>query len=141
MSVDFFLDTNVFVYSFDGSSPGKRDVACSLISEALRDGGGAISWQVVQEFLNVALHKWELPMTEGDAQTYLNMILRPLCVVYPSEPLWRAALSIQAQSQYHFYDSLVVASAVHCGAKVLYSEDLQDGRFFGDLEIRNPFLN
>jgi len=39
----------------------------------------------------------------------------------------------------HFYDNLIVASALQCGARILYSEDLQEGRRFGDLEIRNPF--
>lgn len=139
MSADYFLDTNVLVYSFDNDAPAKRDTARKLIAAALRQGNGAISWQVVQEFLNVALHKWEEPLSVGDANEYLNGILEPLCSVFPSPTLWRTALSIQAQSQYRLYDSLIVAAALQCGAKTLYSEDLQAGRRFGDLEIRDPF--
>jgi predicted nucleic acid-binding protein len=93
----------------------------------------------VQEFLNVALHKWEEPMGAEDANEYLNGTLEPLCAVFPSATLWRNALSIQVQSQYRFHDSLIVASAPQCGAEILYSEDLQAGRQFGNLEIRNPF--
>ena len=139
MNADYFLDTNVLVYSFDNNAPARRDTARKLIAAALRRGNGFVSWQVVQEFLNVAMHKWEKPMSVGDANEYLGGTLEPLCAVFPSSTLWRSALSIQAQSQYHFYDSLIVASALQCGAKILYSEDLQTGRRFGDLEIRNPF--
>lgn len=139
MNADYFIDTNVFVYCFDENEPVKREIAQKLIAAALRNGSGAISWQVVQEFLNVAMHKWEAPMTAGDANDYLSTILEPLCTVFPSASLWRTALSIQAQSQYRFYDSLIVASALQCGTKILYSEDLQSGRKFGEMEIQNPF--
>ncbi len=139
MSVDYFLDTNVLIYSFDTSAPAKRKKAENLIAAALRQGSGAISWQVVQEFINVALHKWERPMTTADAVEYLSSTLEPLCTVFPSPTLWRTALALQTQSQYRFYDSLIVASALQCGAKILLSEDLQSGRRVGDLEIVNPF--
>ena len=139
MSVEYFLDTNVLVYSFDETAPAKREKSQALIEAALRSGRGAISWQVVQEFLNVALHKWERPMAPGDSVEYLGATLEPLCSVFPTATLWRSALALQIESQYRFYDSLIVASALQCGAKILYSEDLQAGRRFRDLELRNPF--
>lgn len=139
MSVEYFLDTNVLVYSFDETAPAKQEKSQALIESALRSGRGAISWQVVQEFLHVALHKWERPMTPGDAVEYLGATLEPLCSVFPTTTLWRSALSLQTESRYRFYDSLIVASALQCGAKILYSEDLQPGRRFGNLELRNPF--
>lgn len=139
MSAEYFLDTNVLVYSFDDEAPTKRDLARELIARALRDGSGVISWQVVQEFLNAALHKWEKPMSPGDASDFLNGTLEPLCMVFPSATLWRSALSLQATSRYRFYDSLIIAAAQQSGAGILYSEDLQAGRQFGPLRIRNPF--
>lgn len=78
-------------------------------------------------------------MSAEDANEYLNGTLEPLCAVFPSATLWRSARTLQVQSQYRFYESLIVASALQCGANILYSEDLQAGRRFGDLEIRNPF--
>lgn len=139
MSVEYFLDTNVLVYSFDETAPAKREKSRELIGAALRTGRGAISWQVVQEFLNVALHRWEQPMDAREAVEYLGATLEPLCSVFPTTTLWRSALSLQTGSQYRLYDSLIIASALQCGAKVLYSEDLQSGRRFGNLELRNPF--
>ncbi|MFT7513289.1 MAG: putative nucleic acid-binding protein, partial [Candidatus Omnitrophota bacterium] len=45
------------------------------------------------------------------------------------------------QTQYRYYDSLVVASAIHAGASRLYSENLQHGRTIAGLEIINPFVD
>lgn len=137
MSVDYFLDTNVLISSFDDRVPAKRDIAQRLIATALRQGCGVISWQVVQEFLNVALHKWEEPMNAGDAAEYLSGTLEPLCAVFPSANVWRSALSLQAQGQYRIYDSLIVASALQSGSSILYSEDLQADRRFGNLESKH----
>ena len=136
----FFLDTNVLVYSFEEREPEKRDKARELIEQALESHTGVISWQVVQEFLNVALHKWKKPMGAVDAHEYLQITLLPICKIYPSAETWMAALRIAEESQYRFYDSLIVASAIQSGASILYSEDLQQGRRFGNLEIRNPFI-
>ena len=139
MSAEYFLDTNVVVYSFDKSAPAKREKSVNLIAEGCAKVRVQSVGRWCRSFLNVALHKWKRPMSPGDAMGYMGTTLEPLCAVFPSASLWRSALSIQIQSQYCFYDSLVVASALQCGARVLYSEDLQDGRRFDELEIRNPF--
>lgn len=57
MNAKFFLDTNVFVYSFDSSAPQKQKKSQALIEAALESQTGSISWQVVQEFLSVATRK------------------------------------------------------------------------------------
>lgn len=139
MSVDVFLDTNVFVYTFDATAPEKRERARELVRGALDSGNGAISWQVAQEFLNVARHKFESPLTPGEAADYVDEVLRPLWKVPSSPDLLHDALTIQRQSEYGFYDSLIVAAAVRAGAAMLYSEDLQHGRVFGSTRIVNPF--
>ena len=39
-----------------------------------------------------------------------------------------------------FWDSLILAAAVHCGATVLYSEDMEAGLQVDErLTIQNPF--
>ena len=140
MNAEFFLDTNIFVYSFDETSPAKRKLSRKLIQRALSSGKGVISWQVIQEFLNVARHKWYTPMSASAANLYLETVLQPLCTVYPSMDLYSSALRIYEQTQYRYYDSLILSSAISSGAKKLYSEDLQDGRMIDGLEIQNPFL-
>jgi len=54
--------------------------------------------------------------------------------------LFLDALTLRDRNQLSWYDSLNIAAGVQGGCKILYSEDLQHGRRFGDLVIQNPFL-
>jgi predicted nucleic acid-binding protein len=136
MSADCFLDTNVLVYAFDRSDETKRGRALSLCQA---EQPWQISWQVVQEFCAVALHRFKVPLDARFLSEYLEVILLPHCRIMPTERLYLSALRIQRETQYRFYDSLIVAAALESGAVVLYSEDLQHGRRIGDLRIVNPF--
>ena len=135
MSVEVFLDTNVIIYTFDQTAPAKREKALEL----LRGHSWAVSWQVIQEFASVALHRFAKPMTENDLADYIELILMPHCRVMPSSSIYRQALSVKKQTGYRFYDSLIVTAALECGAKTLCSEDLQHGRKIGGMTILNPF--
>lgn len=139
MPAEFFLDTNVFIYTFDRRAPDKQASARSLVERALETGKGVVSSQVVQEFLNVALQKFERPLSADEALRYLREILEPLCAVFPSFALYERAISIQERWRFGFYDSLIVATALESDCEVLYSEDLQDGQEVESLRIVNPF--
>jgi predicted nucleic acid-binding protein len=140
MSVKFFLDTNILVYTFDQENPAKRDRAIALVSKALAESRGVISYQVVQEFLNAAIRKFSTPLTIPDAQRYLTVVLEPLCAVFASVDLFHQALDLSARWQYAFYDSLIVTAALQSGCSVLYSEDLRHGQRVAGLKILNPFV-
>ena len=81
MSDRYFIDTNVFVYTFDGSAPEKARRAVEIVEDALKTGGGLISTQVANEFLNVVLKKFKQPLSHTDAKEYLRTVLAPLCEV------------------------------------------------------------
>ena len=55
----YFLDTSIFVYSFDKNFKEKQKIAQKLISNAVKSGKGVISYQIIQEFLNVATGKFK----------------------------------------------------------------------------------
>jgi predicted nucleic acid-binding protein len=139
MNAKYFIDTNIFVYSFDNRQPSKKERAMALIQEALKTGAGIISTQVIQEFLNVATQKFAIPMKIEGAKTYLRLVLNPLCQIYPSLALYESCLEIQAETKYSFYDSLIIAAAVQGRCDVLYSEDLQDGREVRGVKFVNPY--
>ncbi len=136
----FFLDTNVFVYSFDTSAPAKQQTARQLIQAALRTQRGVISTQVVQEFLNLALRKFRKPMTVSDARDYLRSVLIPLCQHFPSTAFYDRALLLKEETGYSWYDTLIVTAAVETGCTTLFSEDVQSGRVVKSVTIRNPFV-
>jgi predicted nucleic acid-binding protein len=140
MNGRFFLDTNVFVYSFDTSAPAKARRALQLIRGAVETRKGIVSYQVVQEFFNVAFRRFAKPMTLADAEQYLSTVFRPLLAVQSSQALYGEALRLRDQFRLSWYDSLIIAAATEGQCSVLYSEDLQSGQRFGDLEIHNPFV-
>jgi predicted nucleic acid-binding protein len=135
----FFLDTNVFVYSFDHSAPEKARKAKALIREALTSHKGIVSYQVVQEFFNVALRRFARPMQTNEAEQYLSTVFRPLLAVHSSAALFADALRLQVQGGLSWYDALIVAGAQQAGCDALLSEDLQNGRRFGNVRVENPF--
>jgi predicted nucleic acid-binding protein len=140
MSARFFLDTNIFVYSFDPSSPAKQRHATQLIRVAVSTRKGIVSYQVVQEFFNVALRRFAQPMTVLEAEQYLSAVFRPLLAVHSSPALLSEALRLTDRHRLSWYDSLIVAAALEGGCGVLYSEDLQHGQRYGELRVENPFI-
>jgi predicted nucleic acid-binding protein len=140
VSQAIFLDTNVFVYSFDHSQPRKRKKAESLIVEAIESEQCAISTQVIQEFLNVALGKFASRLSTGETTRFLDRVLWPLCRVHPTAGLYMGAVSIMEETGWTFYDSLIVSAAIASRCPVLLTEDLQAGRVVRGVEIRNPFV-
>ncbi len=140
MNVRFFLDTNVFVYSFDHSAPAKARVARQLIRRAVATRKGIVSYQVAQEFFNVALLRFKHPMAVAEAEQYLATVFRPLLAIHSSQALYSEALRLRDRFKLSWYDALIVAGALEGQCAILYSEDLQAGQHFGDLEVQNPFL-
>lgn len=140
MSDKFFIDTNIFVYSFDQLAGAKARKAAQLIREALTTHKGVISYQVVQEFFNVALRRFAQPMQPSDASQYLGTVFRPLLAVHSSQALYGEALQLHAQCGLSWYDSLIVSAAIQARCDLLFTEDLQHGQRFGALQVKNPFL-
>jgi predicted nucleic acid-binding protein len=140
MSAKYFLDTNIFVYCFDDAEPKKRRIALDLVYTALSENSGLISWQVIQEFLNVASKKFSKKLLAADARLYLDKSLSILCNIFPSVELYRLALDLHHSTGYSFYDSLIIAGASEAGCDVLYSEDLQHKQVIRGLKIVNPFI-
>lgn len=140
MNDRFFVDTNIFLYTFDLTAPEKARRAESLIRSAVETNKAIISYQVVQEFFNVALRRFQPPMTLGEAERYLAITLSPLVAVYPSLSLFGEALRLTGRYSISWYDSLILASALESDCKILYTEDFHHGQKFGNLTVQNPFL-
>lgn len=138
MSADF-IDSNVFVYLFDETEGRKQARARTIVSEAAATHTGVISFQVVQEVLNVVSAKMARPLRPADTQQLLDAVLVPLWKVNPTPALYGRALDLHARYRYGFYDSLIIAAALEAGCTRLLSEDLQHGQRIEDLVIEDPF--
>src|SRR6516164_8572219 len=105
MSDRFFLDTNVFVYEVDPRDPKKNLRASELIDNAVSSKRGAVSYQVVQEFFNIALTRFAKPFSVGEAEDYLALTFKPILAVHSSPRLFLEALHLQKQHQFSWYDA------------------------------------
>ncbi len=138
MSVDFF-DSNIFIYLFDDAAPAKSDIAQALTRTGLETKTACVSFQVVQETLNVLTRKLATPATPAHTQEFLERMLVPMWRVMPSVKLYSDALALKARLGFSFYDSLIVAAALEAGCKRLLTEDMQHGQRIDGLRIENPF--
>jgi predicted nucleic acid-binding protein len=130
---DAFFDTSVLLCLL---SP-EADKADRV--EALLEGSGVISVQVLNEFTTVATRK--LGMSLGEIREILD-IVRAVC---RTESLTvedrERAMQITELYRFSFYDSLIIATALRAGCRTLFSEDLQHRqKIERQLTVINPFV-
>ena len=135
-----FFDSNILIYAFGPVEVRKSLLSQRLILEGAASQNAVVSYQVLQEFLNVAFKKFQPPVTVDVAREYLDEIVADLEIVPWSSALLKSALLVRGRYQLSWYDSLIVAAALEVGCEILYTEDLQHGQLFGDLLVVNPFL-
>jgi predicted nucleic acid-binding protein len=134
-----FIDSNVFLYLFDEANPRKRQTAEGLIHTALETGTAVVSFQVIQQTLDVITRKVETPATPEEVRRFMDQVLVPLWRIMPRQVLYHRTLDIQARYRYGFYDALIIAAALGAGCTRLHSEDLQHGQQIDGLTIESPF--
>lgn len=137
----FFLDTNIAIYCFDDTAPLKQSRAKELLAHGASSCMGVVSYQVLQEFCNVASASKRLALSSEQTMAFASLLLATMNQVEPSLALLSAALKIKADVGYSFYDSLIAAAAAQAGCNILYSEDMQHGQLVAGLRIVNPFIN
>ena len=134
----FFLDTDVVVYAFHPEASLRQKVAGGLMEKAQR-GKGILSFQVVQEFINLALRKFKPAPPVPEIRKVVEDILLPLCKVLPNPSFYLDALDTQQLTKLSWHDSLILHAAAEARCDTLYSEDLQDGFRYRGVTVVNPF--
>ena len=133
-----FIDSNVFIYSFLNQGVEKRQIAARLLAQAIRDGNGYISLQVVKEFCNVLTKKSNKSAAEIfgalDIFNRFNFVTGSLALV-------RRALEIKGQYEIQFYDALMLAAAEAGACDEILTEDLNNGQVYCGIKAVNPFLS
>jgi predicted nucleic acid-binding protein len=135
-----FFDTNILVYQFDKSAPIKQHRAIEVIEKHIGNKSALISSQVVQEFMNAALNKFDTKLSVAQLELVMDSLLKPLCHHFPVFDYYKRALRLYSSNSLDFYDALIVQAALDLDCKILFSEDLQDGQKFYGLTVKNPFI-
>jgi predicted nucleic acid-binding protein len=134
-----FLDTNVIAYRFDARDSRKRALADGIVERALASRRGVISCQVVQEFLNLALARFDPAFTVAEAREHHREVLQPLCRHRPAAAYYDLALLLKGETGFHWFDFLIVAAAIELGCDLLLTEDLSHGQVVHGVTIHDPF--
>jgi predicted nucleic acid-binding protein len=129
---DSFFDTSVLLYLLSNDSVRADRIETLLVAR------GVISVQVLNEYAVVALRK--LKMALNEVREILDTI-RAVCAVEPiTVETHDRGLAVFERYRFSLYDSMLVATALISGAKILYSEDLQHGQIIDNqLRVTNPF--
>lgn len=131
-----FLDSNILLYADDAGAGAKQQKAIALVEASFLTGKGVLSTQVLQEYYVNAVAKLGIPkdVARGVVDTLRGLEL----VVIQSEDVL-AAIDLHRLHTLSFWDCLILRAAQRAGCRVLYTEDLQNGRQFDGTRVVNPF--
>ncbi|PXX66664.1 putative nucleic acid-binding protein [Nocardia tenerifensis] len=135
-----FVDTNILFYAYDsGSDDPRNEIAREVLADLWDREVGLLSTQVLQEFYSVATRKFKTKLSPAELRRIIALYSE--WCIRDTDPLMVLNASFLAeQHTVSWYDALIIEAASRSGAKYLLTEDLQHGRDFCGLEIRNPFL-
>ena len=133
-----FFDTNVIVYAYDPDAGAKQLRAHRLIEEHARDGTLTVSVQVLQESYVNLVRKNHL---EPEHALRLVDAVAANHVVPADAASVLRGLKLSQRYQLSPWDGLIVQAALDAGCTTLFTEDLQAGQRFGELEVVNPFVD
>jgi predicted nucleic acid-binding protein len=139
MKDKIFLDTNILIYQFS-SDEFKKNIAIGILEESFKSSNYVISYQVIQEFSNIAINKNKPYFSHSELKHYIEDILIPLCKFYPSPNFYLESLNLKSKYNFSYYDTLIIKAALEMNCKYLYSEDFQHNQKISSLKIINPFL-
>lgn len=137
MSDKRFVDTNILVYAHDRAAGAKHQRARSAIEELWNSGNGVLSTQVLQELCVNLRRRVDPPLPADELRRLIQDYMSWEVVVNTPDSVIEA-LEIEARYRTSFWDALILQSALHSGANVLYSEDLATGQKYGAIQVVNP---
>jgi predicted nucleic acid-binding protein len=137
MTADYFLDTNILLYSGSKSlgDSGKRAVAEKIVYSL----DFAISTQVVQEYISNALNKKALGLSTQNVEDFIRS-LDAITVLPVTLPLIRSAWRLRSRFLVSHWDATIIAAARELGCHTLYTEDFNHGQDYDGVRVMNPFL-
>ncbi len=136
MSGASFLDSNVLIYTDDHDAPDKQAIALSLVEAGQANRDTFVSTQTLEEYFSAATKKLRVPAATARGKVELFAQLQVVLIAVDDV---LAAIDLHRLHQLSFWDALLVQTARRAGCTSLLTEDLQDGRRFDGLVVRNPF--
>lgn len=129
------IDTNILVYAEFEPDSEKGTRSADSILRAARDG--VISAQVLGEFLWFTQRR--APAAFDDAVRQALLYQAVFLTPPTTDAIINTASALARAHRMQLWDCVVCAASAQAGAKVLLTEDMQDGRIINGMRLVNPF--
>jgi len=132
-----FIDSNIWLYVFIQRQDSKK---AAIAKSIIQQNNVVISTQVINEVCANILKKTSFSETE--LQELISNFYKKYVVIDINQEIMLKSSELRKQYNFSFWDSLIVACALHINLKRLYSEDMQNGLVVEKtLKIINPFAS
>ena len=131
------VDTNILIYAISPEDGSGRTAAALDLLDRLGTVRPILPLQVVGEYLNVARRHSGIDL--ADAVDRIEAIMTAHRCEPSTAQDFLTAVDVSARFNLAYFDALIVSVAQRAGAKILLSEDMQNGLDAGGLKIVNPF--
>jgi predicted nucleic acid-binding protein len=128
-----FVDSNILLYLF-----AKSEIHSNFAKGLLVEKKYFISTQVVNENVNVCIKKFKFPKEKAFKHGQILLDKFNICIIQDSTI--KKAFAVSQTTNFSYWDSLIVASAIENKCDTLYSEDLNHTQIIEGVEILNPFV-
>ena len=127
MTVNVFVDTNVFVYARDAREQAKQPIAAEWLARLWEERSGRTSIQVLSEFYVTVTRKLDPGLKPVDAWSDVQSLLawQPQAI---DAPLLRRARDVESHYRMSWWDSLIIAAAQAQDCAILLSEDQMNSK-------------
>ena len=132
----FSLDTNILVYAVDRESGERHDRSRALLGRAARSDC-ILTVQALAEFFHATTRKNLLPLARASA--FVRNWLDVFQVASADTVALVDAMDAVAEHRLSFWDAMLWATVRQSGCSAILTEDMQDGRRLGGVEVINPF--
>lgn len=132
------LDTNVLIYAAArGGDDRKHVAAVKLVRDLAAAGRGLLPLQVLSEFYAVAIRKGTVAPAAAEAFVVLLGEMFPVREASLADV--HDAIRVHREHGISFWDGMLWSVARRAGARILLSEDFQDGRDLEGVRFADPF--
>jgi predicted nucleic acid-binding protein len=130
------LDSNLLIYAELEPESEKGTRSAELILRAARNG--VIPVQVLGEYLRFVQRR--VPEAFDDAIRQASIYRAAFLTPPTTDAVIDTASSLARTHRMQLWDCVVCVASAQAGAKVLLTEDMQDGRILDGLRLVNPFV-
>lgn len=139
MTARFLVDTNVLVYAEDADEPVKRAQAQELLATLARAGTGAVTTQVLGEYLVTVTRRFASGLGADEAAERVERLSVLFRVLDVTLAVVREATRGVTRYRMSYYDAQIWAAARLAGIGVVLSEDFSSGAEIEGVRFVNPF--